>query len=158
MGWFQQKTKPPSPPAPPTAIRLDQTTADWEIGGDDCGYISFRATDGKRYRKVQVYGLEHGFRDEVLKACLAGVRRRYNDEQPKETTVPTPYIGYSNETLNKLPQMKDGESIVCPHCWKSHDVSGTGGTYFYVCGDKTYLAGVNGRNVVNVKPDVAGSV
>lgn len=76
----------------------------------------------------------------------------------------TPYIGFGNDTLDDLPELRSGDMIVCPRCSSVHEVSGgkdeagnpTDILLFYKCGGKTYLAGVAGRCVAGVKPDVSG--
>lgn len=65
----------------------------------------------------------------------------------------------SNDELNKKPKL--GKTITCPHCGQLHDIQygeeeQPDGTYkqsktlaFYVCNDTPYLAGVNGKNIMD---------
>lgn len=71
-----------------------------------------------------------------------------------------PYIGYGNDTLQRLPIAKTGDLLVCPSCGKQHALEGepTGLILHFRCGEVTMLGAVNGRLVVGVKPDVAGQV
>jgi transcription elongation factor Elf1 len=77
-----------------------------------------------------------------------------------------PYIGFNNDTLEKSPRISKGYRIRCPHCNKLHlvecgtDKDGKENTFllFYQCGDKSYLAGINGRSVVRTKADIHGTV
>jgi hypothetical protein len=69
----------------------------------------------------------------------------------------TPYIGFSNATLASLPHLAPGDEVDCPYCTERHRVSGTPVALFYKCGEDAYLAGVNGRNVMGVKSDCAGT-
>lgn len=71
----------------------------------------------------------------------------------------TPYIGFSNETLNAQPEMKVGDVVPCADCAEGqHIVFGAGSLLFYHCGRKALLAGVNGRSVIGVKADMKGTV
>lgn len=68
-----------------------------------------------------------------------------------------PYIGFSNSTLDSLPDLKAGDTITCPSCGEQHKVEASNPPLllFYACGDKEYLAGVRGKNTVGVRADVA---
>lgn len=76
----------------------------------------------------------------------------------------TPYVGFSNATLGKLPPLEAGDEIGCPACGEAHEAfapradDGSAPLLFYRCGEETFLAGVGGKNVVNVKADVSGEV
>lgn len=72
--------------------------------------------------------------------------------------MPAPYIGFSNETLSTLPDMRDGDEITCPLCKKTHSVYRVGPMFFYGCGDGTYLAGINGKCTIGVPVDVRGEL
>lgn len=150
---------PAAPPPAPVKNTVSPSTSDWEMV-DGQGRITMRNQHGERHVVMTTRNCSPEFAKELITAACRGIRGEATAPQRngKEQDVTTPYIGYSNETLAKLPDMKDGETITCPHCWKTHAVEGTGGTYFYQCHDKTYLAGVGGKNVVNVKPDVKGSI
>lgn len=72
-----------------------------------------------------------------------------------------PYVGFSNETLNKLPMVKPGDTFGdCPHCGDDHVVEGKEGDtlYFYTCRGELCLAALAGRLVAFQKPDVTGHV
>ena len=74
----------------------------------------------------------------------------------------TPYIGFGNDTLGKMPLVAIGEPIICPLCTQVHKLKGddNGGDLlmFYRCGNKTYLGAVSRRLVAGIKPDVSGKV
>jgi hypothetical protein len=67
-----------------------------------------------------------------------------------------------NEELEQLPEI--GESVLCPRCGQLHPVQYgervlPGGNKepsktlaFYKCGEKSYLAAINGKSVVGRKP------
>jgi len=61
-------------------------------------------------------------------------------------------ISFGNNELAAMPEMK--KSLQCPHCNKRHkikegkDTDGCpAGLFFYNCGDKTYLCGVQGKDI-----------
>ena len=77
----------------------------------------------------------------------------------------TPYIGFGNDTLCKLPKVKKGDEVFCPHCNGRHVLVGctmegrpTDFILFYKCGNKDYLAAINGRLVAHTPPDCSGKV
>lgn len=74
----------------------------------------------------------------------------------------TPYIGFGNDTLKKLPIVHKGDMVACPHCKGSHPLLPTddGGEIlmFYKCADKSYLGAVDGRLVVGTPVDCSGQV
>lgn len=77
----------------------------------------------------------------------------------------TPYVGFGNDTLGKLPAAKAGGMILCPHCRAQHELKGgtengkpTELLLFYKCGEKSYLGAVAGRLVINQPADVSGSL
>lgn len=148
---------------------LEPDSVDWEIGThpdhkDKVGYITFRSTNGLRLKKVMVYGLIEKDMKDVLSVCYKAMVARYK----KSTTPPTQPaqpahpeaivevggIGFTEETVANLPEMKPGETFTCQHCWKTHDAEGEGGTLFYRCNGRLFIAAIAGRNVTNVKPDV----
>jgi len=69
-----------------------------------------------------------------------------------------PFTSFGNDELAGKPEL--GKTITCPHCGKVHDIvygekvlpDGTTEPSkllaFYTCGEKTYLAGVNGKNIM----------
>lgn len=66
-------------------------------------------------------------------------------------------IAFSNAELEDSPPLHIGEAILCPHCGEAHVVAGgidqqTGEEsemlLFYTCGETSYLAGINGKNVM----------
>jgi hypothetical protein len=69
----------------------------------------------------------------------------------------TPYVGFSNVTLAKLPGLTAGQLIDCPQCKGKHPAcaSDPPTALWYVCGGQMHLAGVAGKNVVGVKPDTS---
>ena len=76
-----------------------------------------------------------------------------------------PYVGFGNDTLDKQPPLKKGDSVNCPNCKKIHPVEcGTSDgkesdlLLFYRCGNKSYLAGINGKSIVGIKVDISGSI
>ncbi len=69
-----------------------------------------------------------------------------------------PYIGFGNDTLAKLPALKTGDEIVCPTCKGKHAIEGDSFFLSYRCGDKTFMAGINGRNTMGVPADVSGEI
>jgi hypothetical protein len=74
----------------------------------------------------------------------------------------TPYIGFGNDTLNKLPEVKIGDSFQCPDCnqihWLRGDDNGGNILLFYRCGEGIRLGAVNGRFIVYTQPDVSGEM
>jgi hypothetical protein len=90
--------------------------------------------------------------------------RQVETEEPEEEIQGVPYIGFGNETLEKLPCVKAGDEIPCSQCGRTHILqAGTGadgqpseGLLFYKCGDTSYLGAVKGRVVTWRKPDVSG--
>lgn len=74
----------------------------------------------------------------------------------------TPYIGFGNDTLGKMPQVAIGDQIICPQCQCVHKLEGddNGGDLlmFYRCGESSYLGAVARKLVAGLKPDVSGSV
>lgn len=68
------------------------------------------------------------------------------------------YVGFGNDTLKKLPRLRSGNKVSCPRCGETHEVVGGSKILFYRCGKKLYLAGVDGRCVLDIKPDVSGEV
>jgi len=67
------------------------------------------------------------------------------------------YFAIGNDELADMPPLKIGEAILCPHCGDAHIVEGgksedgkeTDLLLFYKCGEKAYLAGVSGTNVMS---------
>lgn len=67
-------------------------------------------------------------------------------------------ISFNNDELEQAPHL--GDFITCPHCGNPHKIQygqeeQPDGTWkessslsFYVCGDKPYLAGINGKNII----------
>lgn len=79
---------------------------------------------------------------------------------------PTPYIGFGNDTLEKLPPLNVNDRIKCPHCGGQHIVEGgkdrdgkeTNTVLFYTCGEQVYLAGIAGRCTIGQDADVSGEI
>lgn len=68
-----------------------------------------------------------------------------------------PFIFFGNEELDESPPLHIGEAVLCPHCGASHVVRGGVNTetdeeeellLFYTCGETSYLAGIDGKNVM----------
>ena len=78
----------------------------------------------------------------------------------------TPFVGFSNDTLGKLPTARRGMLIDCPHCGGSHELQcakdGNGDPtdllHFFKCGEQAYIGAVAGRLVVGTPSDVSGTV
>jgi len=77
----------------------------------------------------------------------------------------TPYIGFSNDALDRLPTIKEGDFINCPHCNNQHIVlcgttkgQKTDLLMYYKCGDDAYACGVTGKNIMNQKSDLSGNL
>ena len=78
----------------------------------------------------------------------------------------TPYIGFSNDTLDKQPEANRGDELLCWKCGERHhlevgtDENGESNNMllFFRCQEKIYLGAVGGKWVVNVKPDVSGKL
>lgn len=76
----------------------------------------------------------------------------------------TPYIGFSNDTLERQPKVAAGDTFVCPHCSKQHALEAaqddkgqdTDVALFYNCRGKAYLGAVGGRLIVGVEADASG--
>jgi hypothetical protein len=68
-----------------------------------------------------------------------------------------PFVGYTNDTLAALADVRAGDMVDCPHCPYRHPTSGTGDILFFACPTtgRTYLAGVGGKNVIGVEPDAS---
>jgi hypothetical protein len=70
-----------------------------------------------------------------------------------------PFISFGNDELADKPAL--GTSITCPHCNQIHDIKygdevlpdGTRKPSklmaFYKCGKKIYLAGIDGKSIIN---------
>ena len=72
-----------------------------------------------------------------------------------------PYIGYGNKSLERLGDTYPGDVIDCHMCGAKHEVQDSvpgGFVQFFVCGDKTYIAGLGNKRIINRKPDVSGSI
>lgn len=72
--------------------------------------------------------------------------------------MPDDYFAIGNDELQKMPPLKIGEAILCPHCGEAHIVCGGTNTrtgkeddtlLFYTCDGVSYLAGVKGTNVMS---------
>ena len=67
------------------------------------------------------------------------------------------YLSFGNDELNEAPPLHSGEDILCPQCGGAHTVVGgidrqtgeeTESLLFYQCGDTSYLAGIDSKNVM----------
>jgi len=74
----------------------------------------------------------------------------------------TPYIGFSNETLDKMPTVKAGDIIECQKCGGDHVLmaadDGSELLLFYRCSGGLYLGAVAGKMMMHIKPDVSGEM
>lgn len=72
----------------------------------------------------------------------------------------TPFVGFSNETLDRQPKVCKGDVVECPHCGGEHALSacdsGSEILLFYKCGDRSYLAAVGGRLIIGTPADMSG--
>jgi hypothetical protein len=68
-----------------------------------------------------------------------------------------PHVAFSNRELNDSPPLKIGEMILCPLCGDAHVVDGGVNTktgevedtiLFYNCDGTSYIAGIQGKNVM----------
>jgi predicted RNA-binding Zn-ribbon protein involved in translation (DUF1610 family) len=76
----------------------------------------------------------------------------------------TPFVGFTNATLADLPPLQAGDEFTCPACGAQHVARPVAGRatlrmLVYRCPqrDGVLLAGVAGRNVAGVEPDVSSS-
>jgi hypothetical protein len=67
------------------------------------------------------------------------------------------YLAFGNDELDTSPPLHSGEAILCPHCEGDHVVVGaidtktgeeTESLLFYQCGDTSYLAGIDSKNIM----------
>ena len=73
-----------------------------------------------------------------------------------------PYIGFGNDELKNNPTVEIGMTIVCPNCNGLHKLeAGTvngklsHAMYFVKCAEKTYLAAVQKKLVINQNPSMS---
>jgi len=77
-----------------------------------------------------------------------------------------PYVGFANETLERLKDVRKGDVIICPRCGKQHVLKAGRNEkgeesdliLFYKCGEQIYLGAINGKLVAGVKPDAKGGI
>ena len=71
-----------------------------------------------------------------------------------------PFVGFSNETLNRQPKVRKGDVVKCPHCGGEHALqacdSGSEILLFYKCSGNAYLGAVNGRLTIGTPADMSG--
>ena len=79
----------------------------------------------------------------------------------------TPYIGFGNDSLAKLPDVVEGQEVPCNgcsgmhplECAKNKEGEKSNLLMFYRCpSGKTYLGAVNGKLTMFKKPDVSGKL
>ena len=67
-----------------------------------------------------------------------------------------PFISFGNGELKGNVNLEIGDTIVCPHCAKLHEVSGGVDTktgeksdmlLFYKCGKNAFLTGICGKKI-----------
>lgn len=97
-----------------------------------------------------IYILDHG----TLDFC----KGNHSEDKPSGGV---PYIGFSNETLAKLPPAKEGDTIKCKRCGEPHLLQAAKGgpgapMLFYHCGGKSYVGGIAGKLIAFQEPDVSG--
>lgn len=76
----------------------------------------------------------------------------------------TPFVDFSNDTLDRQPRVHKGDILECPHCGGEHtaeagkneDGSESDLILFYTCGEYTYLVAVAGRLIVGTPADMSG--
>lgn len=70
-----------------------------------------------------------------------------------------PFIAIGNDELGD--PLKEGDSIQCHHCYKTHPIKcgrdsktkeKTNLILFYSCGEKSYLAGIDGKSILIKDP------
>ena len=74
-----------------------------------------------------------------------------------------PYVAFGNDELREAATLGEGDGVACAHCGGRHRVEaarvtqstdparvGETGLMFYRCGDDTYLAGLDGKNVMHL--------
>lgn len=71
-----------------------------------------------------------------------------------------PYIGFGNDTLAGLPDLKAGDTITCPRCNEKHVVEGSKPPMllFVRCGEDSFMVGLNGKNTTGIPADVKGKI
>lgn len=80
----------------------------------------------------------------------------------------TPYIGFSDSTLNELPAVQEDEEVPCDDCPGMHHLvcgknkhgEKSSLLMFYTCSiaGKIYLGALNNKLVMFKKPDVSGII
>ncbi len=75
--------------------------------------------------------------------------------------MPTPYLGFSEDKLLAEPTLQPGEEIECPVCKGRHVAKASLTSnlselapLFYECSGKTFLAGLLGHSVMNLRPEL----
>lgn len=70
-----------------------------------------------------------------------------------------PFVSFGNDELSQQPDIGEGDFVACPNCGEPHKVevstSDAGNCMtleFYKCGEQLYLAGVDGKSVVDLLP------
>jgi len=77
----------------------------------------------------------------------------------------TGYIGFGNDTLNKLQEVKEESLILCPNCNSPHELKcgisngiKSNTIMFFNCGDKVYIGAINGKLITGIKPDCTDEI
>jgi hypothetical protein len=73
-----------------------------------------------------------------------------------------PFVGFSNATLQSLPEARQGDSIRCPKCGERHRLRASTQEsaallLYYECGGDVYIGALHGRLVVGVPADASGN-
>ena len=74
--------------------------------------------------------------------------------------MPTPYIGFGNDQIKDAPSASAGDTILCPHCLQEHQLQDgiPPMILFFTCGEKTYVAGFNGKLTMGIRPSAKGEI
>jgi hypothetical protein len=110
--------------------------------------IGFSELDGK----VQT-------RDDYYEA-LVKIYEILHKEHKEDIKVKTPWIGFSNETLKDLENIKEGDKVPCPICGELVLVENIdpGNLQFIEHCLSSWLVGVDGKYVGNEPADCSGNV
>lgn len=90
--------------------------------------------------------------------CYQALEKIYGILNEEDIKVETPYIGFSNETLKDVEKIKDGDNAPCPKCGELVLVENSDPPtlqFITHCGS-SWLAGVDGKYIGNIRPDCSG--
>lgn len=109
----------------------------------------------------------HSPEADLLSAVACAVEayeKKYFPIGEEAKPVSTPYVGYSNASLAKCPKVVPGQYFRCEKCARKHRLqtgknrSGSSVLMFYRCKGASYLGAVDGKLIVDIKPDVSGDL